>query len=89
MNIDGFVGETVELCLCDALSKEVAAGTVDAKTFLNQFQRILVKVLWIDRDMDRNRIVIMGNASTYMSDKVRLAIEFVGAYNLMIYHLRD
>lgn len=82
MNLNGFVDSTIELVIRDEISNEGAAGTVDAIHFQSWVKEYLCPVLG-RYDLDEpNSIVIMDNASTHMSDEVRMMIEETGAYLL-------
>lgn len=82
MNIDGFIDHTIELVKLDEISSEGAAGTVDAERFESCVENYLCPALGEYSQNEPNSIVIMDNASTHMSERVRELIESTGTYLL-------
>ena len=81
-NVHGFVDATIGIYPRDEISNEGAAGTVDRDGFIEWVNDSLCPVLGDYRLLEKNSIVIMGNASTHMCEEVRDLIEAKGAYLL-------
>ena len=78
-DINGFIPAACHTVLCDELSDEGAAGTVDAEYFLYWVKEYLCPVLGRYEFGEPRSVVFMDNAGTHMSEEVQNAILGTGA----------
>ena len=82
-DVNGFIPSACHTVMRDELSEEGAAGTVDGEYFLYYIRTYLCPMLGNYQRGEARSVVLMDNASTYMSDEIEKTIESTGA--LLIY----
>ena len=78
-DMNGFIPAACHTVRRDEISDEGAAGTVDGEYFLYWVKEYLCLVLGSYALGEARSMVMMDNASTYMSDKIEEAIVATGA----------